>query len=879
MSSEWKKCLLCVAVLVLAPLLLLGSSVLGGKTYLPFDVAEWAPVRTMLDDQGFRAVQRDANHDSTEVTLTFRPEWKFASAELRSGRLPEWNPYARIGAPLLATSVVGLLYPPNWLLYCYSDPADGFGLCAWIAFVIAGVGMFGFLRELALSRPAALFGALAFQLCGTLTANAHFYQRLNALVWLPTLLWTMHVLARSGGVRRRRGVVGLALATFFTWTAGFAPYAAPATLTAGFFLLWLALQEAKSGGLRAATSALACGGSGFALGFLLAAIQLLPMFAFFPESNRTPHPTLDSIANQGFDPLGLLGYLMPDAFGNPLRTTGLPYEKSPFVWWLYSRTSWVDGKPFLPNYNFIEYAVFPGTLVGLLAVLAVTMRSVRMRWILLGIPIVLHVLANASQVLMPLLRLPGLESVPPMRFVGPACVFVAALGAAGFAEVFRANAPRRSLAVASLFLAGSAFLAWTLLGRETGRTWLDSITPDLVAKYRPLQANASPAMVDSILGRFADAGLQQMRANLLYAAVLLALGALWLLAAQRWRAHGGLARALAGLALVAIGGELVGLGEPLNRGRNLLPETDTAVHRFLREARDRYAPDGGITVARAGYDIDPITQEPRPTLPFQLPPCTLVPEHIRDLHIYTFVDGRSHKCFTALYLEGHMHREFWPLALLDDDRLTLPFFDLLGLRYLLATQPLVHAGRKVGPEWKGPGGEFFVYERPSPLPRAFVVGATRSVGSDDLVVAALVSREFRPREEVLLVPEDAVKLLTVPLDPASNQRRARFTLDSNNHIVIAVEDGPPGLLVLADTCMSGWTATVDGRPTEIVRGNLFCRVVPLPAGACTVDMRYRTPRLFSGAVLTCLAALALVLLARRRGFVLNHGTEVPGSAQ
>lgn len=849
--------LACLLVLVLAPLTFLWSSIVGGKTYLPFDVAEWGPIRTTLTDAEFAALQKGANHDSTEVTLTFRPEWKFAAAELRSGRLPEWNPYARIGAPLLATSVVGLLYPPNWILYCYADPADGLGLCAWLAFVIAGTTMFGLARALALPHLAALFAALAFQLGATLTANAHFYQRLDALVWLPGMLWAVHAIAHGDAARRLRGVVGLALATFFTWTAGFAPYAAPATFLAGLFLIWRAFGEARTGGLRAARSATLTGAAGFALGFVLAAVQLLPMFAFFPESNRNPHPTPDAIASQGFDPLGLLGYLMPDAFGSPLTTAALPYEKSPFVWWLSTRAGWAEGAAFPPNYNFIEYAVFPGTLTLVLAGIGLASATVRLRWFAVFALLVLHGLANAGAWIAPLLRLPGLESVPPMRFVGPACVVVALLAGSGLAALRRGTVPLRPFAVGSALLAAGALIAYRALAHHTGQSWLDAVTPDLIARYGKRFANIDATLVRQTLGNFAEPGLAQLRSNLLYAALAFGSAALWLLFARRTGRLGTLA------AITATVVELAMLAEPQNRGRTLLPETDTAVHRFLRAERDRHAEDGGITVARAGYAVDPASGAQVPTLPFMLPPCTLVPERIRDLHIYTFVDGRSHLCFKRIYGQGHMHREYWPLAFLDDARLELPFFDLLGLRYLLSTQRLEHAGPKVGPEWKGPGGEFFVYERPNALPRAFLVGGVQVVPDDEAAITAIVDPKFRPKDRVVLTPDQLAVLDAPSLDPAAAGRTAKFVLDANNHLVIEVGPGPAGLLVLSDACMSGWTAVVSGAPTQIARGDLFCRVVRVPAGACTVEMRYRTPRLVAGLAVTLLGGLVVLVLLFR----------------
>ena len=852
--------LLCLLALALAPLLLFGPCVVGARSYVPFDLAQWPPIATQLQPEQLAAITAGQNSDVSEVPFTFLPELVFANQQLQQGRLPEWNPYARAGAPLLATSVVGLLYPPNWLFLLTGNPLRGLAFGAWFALAAAGLLTFGLLRRLGHVPAVALFGGLAFQLSATLSANAHFYQRLNALVWLPGMLWAIAAIARGN----HRGSIGLALTTGLTWTAGFAPYAAPATGVAGLFALQQMLQAARWDGLAgAARTARACA-LGFVLGFGLAAVQLLPMFAFFPESNRDPHPSLDAIANQAFDPLGVLGYLLPDVFGHSTATQSLPYEKSPLVWWLFSRASWVDGKPFPPNYNLIEYAVFPGTLVLVLAWLGCCVRGARDRFFAAGTWLLLLVLASGSALVAPLFSLPGFASLSPMRCVGPAAMLVVLLAARGLAAGPRQLAPQLvrgtgmfALGLGALCLAG----AWWLT-REPPQELLARIAPAIAAHYQPRLPSASPAEVMRLLEPFAAAGHERLIGGLIRGAIGLWLAAVWLLLAARAAGVPLRHKLLLAYATCATVAELVAYGAPLNHGRVLHEPRDTPVHAFLRAERDASRERGGVTVARAGQTL--ADGVPRAVLPLQLPPCTLVPEGIRDLNIYTFVDGKSHRLFERLYDAAHMVRTYWPLALFDDERLALPLFDLFGLRFLLATQPLLHAGRKVGPTWKGPGGEFFVYERPRALPRAFVVGDFKVLPDETAVVEAMVRRDFAPDRVALLLPADHRRLADHAVWPDAGRRNVRFTLDRNNHIHLQVDAGPPGLLVLADAYFSGWNATVNDVQAPVVRGNLFCRLVPIPEDECRVHLRYATPWLGPGLGISVLALLALLLLGRRR---------------
>ncbi|HEY2746507.1 MAG TPA: YfhO family protein, partial [Polyangia bacterium] len=60
---------------------------------------------------------------------------------------------------------------------------------------------------------------------------------------------------------------------------------------------------------------------------------------------------------------------------------------------------------------------------------------------------------------------------------------------------------------------------------------------------------------------------------------------------------------------------------------------------------------------------------------------------------------------------------------------------------------------------------------------------------------------------------------------------------------------------------AGWSATVDGAPAPIVRADEVARAVAIPAGAHTVAMRYRTPGLRAGALVSLLAWIALAFAA------------------
>jgi uncharacterized membrane protein YfhO len=71
---------------------------------------------------------------------------------------------------------------------------------------------------------------------------------------------------------------------------------------------------------------------------------------------------------------------------------------------------------------------------------------------------------------------------------------------------------------------------------------------------------------------------------------------------------------------------------------------------------------------------------------------------------------------------------------------------------------------------------------------------------------------------------------------------AEWVGDEPGRVLLRVETTAPGLLVVGETWMPGWTARVDGRSAPVLRGNHFQRVVPLPsAGRHEILMEFDPP--------------------------------------
>lgn len=870
------------------PMVLLWPCLIGDRTYVPWDIAQFAPAATTMDAAEMAATTKNNNTIVTEVPTMFVPELRFLKSELDRGVFPHWNPYSRSGTGAWSSSILGVWYPINWMMLFGGDPEKDLALGAFFSIAIACLLMYGFLIHLGLSIPAALFGASAFALSGTLTVNLHFYQRINALIWLPGLLWAIHALSLRKGIQRVPAFLGLTVCMFMTHTAGFPPFAIGVTLIAIAFTVYVLGAALPKRGFKPISGLALTIAAGALLGVLLGMVQTVPALEFFPESNRTMQPTGNSLASGGFDPAGWLGYFCPTVFNHPHinHVGGLRDKFSPLFWLLYSRSSWSDqagfsaGTIFNPNLNFCEYTVFVGTLTIFLAVVGLFGRKTPLRLFVVASYGFLMLIAVAPPLSEALLSRPPFSLVPPTRFTGPTCMFIAFLAAAGIHNIQQVpNLLRRGLWVLGYGLSATfGALAWWVSAR-TPEALLQAFTPTLQEKYAARFAHLTPedfpAEIAKYMGPDMEMASSQMVYNFTAAAIACAVCAsLFLLLPKMLSWKRGHALVLV-LAFSMTGYELLDFGIPLNTGRVLMhrPLNDTPVHEFLRDQRDKYAASGGFSVMRAH---DPRGDEKPVTLPSQLPPDTLLNEHIRDQQAYTFVDRRSHLPFLKLYGPEQLARSTWPMSVRDSELLRLPYWDMLGIRFMLSEDKLKFAGKPVGPVLSGPANaevktrHFYIYERVSALPRGWVVHDFKSVGEgedpdahDEAIVDVLIDKSFRPTDVAILDPATVTALGATPhrSKTAGNTRQARFPIaHQTNDLTIEVAAGEAGYLILNDTFMSGWSVTVNKQAAVIHRANLFQRMVVLPAEAATVELRYVTPGFYLGATLSGLSLLLVLVL-------------------
>lgn len=247
----------------------------------------------------------------------------FAARELRSGRLPLWNPYAFSGHPFLADVQSAVFYPPRLLTILLSAPFALYALEleAVSHFFLASLFTYLFACRLLGKRYAALVCALTFTYGGYLTSYPPLQLAiLETDVWLPILLLFLDIAWKRWQEGGRwscfalPGVaLGLALSAGHPQSSmyliyGFAIYFAFRTYRSQTPLLQRALLL----------------GIVLSLGFGLAAVQLVPGWEYMRLSTRA-EGSYQAMAH-GFPPHDLLHIVLPGSLAtwSPLYVGILP---------------------------------------------------------------------------------------------------------------------------------------------------------------------------------------------------------------------------------------------------------------------------------------------------------------------------------------------------------------------------------------------------------------------------------------------------------------------------------------------------------------------------------------------------------------------------
>lgn len=102
----------------------------------------------------------------------------------------------------------------------------------------------------------------------------------------------------------------------------------------------------------------------------------------------------------------------------------------------------------------------------------------------------------------------------------------------------------------------------------------------------------------------------------------------------------------------------------------------------------------------------------------------------------------------------------------------------------------------------------------------------------------------------------------------------------NNTVQGNIQLEKKGIMVLGIPYSTGWKAYVDGEITEILRGNIINMAIPLSEGKHHITLKYETPYLKAGSVVSAVAFLIFIgIVICSKKYLYCEGRKVRGNVK
>jgi hypothetical protein len=244
-----------------------------------------------------------------------------AALDWLHGHVPWWNPYEGLGSPLAGEMQSAAFFPPTLLLVFSTGQLYSHALLE----VVGGVATYFFLVRLVRTRAAAVVGAVAFALNGTMAWFGHAPS--NPVALLPLLLLGVER-AREAAVAGRPGRWGLmAVAGALSLYAGFPE---TAYVDAIFVVIWafVRLPDLDRVVMLRYARKLAAG-AGITLA--LAAPIIVAFLDYLPHADVGAHAA--GFTHSSLPRVGAPGLLMPYVYGAPDAYIPSEHTGTLLIWW------------------------------------------------------------------------------------------------------------------------------------------------------------------------------------------------------------------------------------------------------------------------------------------------------------------------------------------------------------------------------------------------------------------------------------------------------------------------------------------------------------------------------------------------------------------
>lgn len=184
-------------------------------------------------------------------------------------------------------------------------------------------------------------------------------------------------------------------------------------------------------------------------------------------------------------------------------------------------------------------------------------------------------------------------------------------------------------------------------------------------------------------------------------------------------------------------------------------------------------------------------------------------------------------------------------------------WELFAVRYVWSDWEALNVPGIVLAEGEDERGAVKLHQLTAPRPYALLMYDEIPVDTDEAARQLLANPEFDPRQTVILERESGLELPGAYPDGAG----ATVTRYEREHLTVITDTPLPAVLSIAQVDYPGWTATVNGAETEILRAYGGLSAVVVPAGQSTVELVFNPMTYRLGAILSLVTWAGLIILA------------------
>ena len=732
--------------------------------------------------------------------------WKeFAASLVKQGKPPLWNPYIFSGTPLLANLQSAPFYPLNFLFFLLPFRV------AWTTFIVlqqlfGGLFLYFYLRHFKLKKPACLLGCLAWVFSGFFIAWWEWGTIIHTCLWLPLILLLIEkvfIYSKRSKISNKKLMLWSFILVFSLVSSFFAGHLQVSFYILLFSLFYIIAKLAIFNGSRKHLILLFT--FHFLLFILLTAIQWLPTLEFILYSSRN-FDQVDFTREGWFIPWqNLVQFFAPDFFGNPATLN----------YW---------GK-----WNYAEFVGYIGVIPLIFSLLAVFWRRDK-KTLFFSFLVLLSLVFALPTPLAKLpykLRIPFISTSQPTRLMFIIDFALTVLAALGLDWLFSMNQfiEKRKIHKMGLVLlvVGLVFVCLWSFAFFAPQIWpqADWLIGLSVSKRNLILPTALFLVACAIFVIFVLSSKTKKLRRLLLFSVYCSL-------------------------FTVISFDLLRFGKkftPFVKSGWLFPATQTID--FLKNDPEVFR---FMTADRRVF-----------------PPNFSVFYRLQTVEGYDPLYLKRYGQLVAAWERGKP--DISPFSfnrILRPANFDLRIADFLNVKYVLSLSDL--NSEKLDLVFKE--GETRVYENKLVFPRAFWVAEARIAKNDQEEIDLLFDPKIDLRKTVILGGqriEDFGELGRAVRGQGEKEGKGRVEiLDyQENRVVLEVESGKDGIVVLVDSFYPGWKAEVDGEETNILRANFAFRALRLPPGKHRVVFSYKPASFKIGALLGVIGIIGLFLVLKK----------------